>query len=221
MQLLVVEDEEAISDFLVRGLRAEGYTVIHESDGESAERRALDEAVDLMILDLTLPRRDGLDVLAAVREVKPGLPVIVLTARDEIGERVQGLDRGASDYVTKPFSFEELAARVRAHLRQPADAETKLEAAGIRVDLLSRRVERNGAPIQISGREFELLVYLMRRAGQVVSQEELLREVWDYEHSPRTNVVPVYVGYLRRRLEAAGGDAPLETVRGAGYRLSR
>jgi DNA-binding response OmpR family regulator len=221
MLLLVIEDEDAIADFLERGLSGEGYSVIREADGVVGERRALSEIVDLVILDLMLPGRDGLEVLDAIRLAKPGLPVIVLTARSEIEDRVTGLDRGANDYLAKPFSFDELAARVRAQLREPdSDAGSELKAGGIRANLLTRTVERDGVEVSLSSREFELLAYLMRHSGQVVSQEELLREVWGYRHPPQTNIVPVYIGYLRRRLEQAGGPAPIETIRSAGYRLA-
>jgi DNA-binding response OmpR family regulator len=221
MEILVVEDEVAIADFLVRGLKAEGHDVRSAGDGAEGERLALDEDVDLVILDRMLPGRDGMDVLAAVRRAKPSLPVILLTARDAVADRVEGLDRGASDYVTKPFAFEELAARVRAHLRQPvSELATELEAGGIRLDLLARRAEREGgAAVHLPEREAELLAHLMRHAGQICSRREILAAVWGYEHDPGTNIVQVYIGYLRRRLAQPGSPAPIETVRSVGYRL--
>jgi two-component system, OmpR family, response regulator len=220
MEILVVEDEEAIADFLARGLTAEGFTVRVAADGIEGQRLALKAGVDLVILDRMLPGREGIEVLAAIREAKPALPVILLTARDEVGDRVEGLEAGATDYVVKPFSFEELLARVRAHLRQ-ADAETTtvLEAGGIRLDLLSRQAEREGRSVRLPEREAELLAFLMRRAGQVCAQREILAAVWGYDHDPGTNLVPVYVGYLRRKLARADSPAPIETVRSAGYRL--
>lgn len=221
MVVLLIEDEPAIADFLRRGLEDEGYTVISEADGIAGERRALREDIDLVILDRMLPGLEGLEVLESIRRAKPGLPVIVLTARGEVSERVEGLDRGATDYVPKPFSFEELAARVRTHLRQPDEAgATQLRASGIRLNLVTRAAERDGVPVRLSTREFELLAYLMRHPGQVLSREQILRAVWDYDHDPGTNVVQVYVGYLRRRLALPGRPAPIETVRSAGYRLS-
>ena len=163
MHILVVEDEAAIADFLQRGLKAEGHAVTTAFDGDEGERRALGEDVDLVILDVMLPGKGGLDVLQAVRQRRPTLPVIVLSARAEIEDRVAGLDSGATDYVTKPFSFEELAARVRAHLRAPQQTDaTVLEAAGIRLDLLSRTVERQGTQVHLSAKEFELLAYFLR-----------------------------------------------------------
>jgi DNA-binding response OmpR family regulator len=216
----VIEDEVAIADFLRRGFEAEGYSVSCAGDGEQGERLALAGDADLVILDRMLPGRDGLQVLDAIRRSKPDLPVIVLTARGEVSERVEGLDRGATDYVPKPFAFDELVARVRAHLRRPGQAQaTTLEVGDIRLDLLARRVQRDGIPIHLSATEFDLLAHLMRHPGQVLSRQQILAAVWGYEHDPGTNVVQVYVGYLRRRLAASGSPAPIDTVRSVGYRL--
>jgi DNA-binding response OmpR family regulator len=220
VDVLVIEDEAAIADFIERGLEAEGHRVTTAADGETGERLALDGGVDLVILDRMLPKRDGMEVLDAIRAAKPSLPVIVLTARAEVGDRVEGLDRGATDYLTKPFAFEELAARVRARLREPAgDQSSTLEAAGIRLDLVTRRVERGTLSIRLPDREAELLAYLMRRPGQVCAHQEILAGVWGYDHDPGTNIVPVYIGYLRRKLALPDSPAPIETVRSAGYRL--
>jgi DNA-binding response OmpR family regulator len=220
MEILVVEDEASIADFLARGLEAEGHAVSCAADGIEGERLAIDSPVDLVILDRMLPGRDGLEVLAAIRTAKPSLPVILLTARDGVADRVEGLDSGATDYVTKPFSFDELAARVRAHLRQPAtEIATELEAGGVRLDLVGRRAERDGRSVRLSERESELLAHLMRHAGKVCTHREILAAVWGYDHDPGTNVVQVYIGYLRRRLSLPGSPAPIETVRSVGYRL--
>jgi len=217
---LVVEDEPAIADFLRRGLQAEGYAVDCAHDGVEGERRALSGEIDLVILDTMLPERDGMDVLDTIRARKPALPVIMLTARNDVEDKVTALDGGANDYVTKPFSFDELAARVRAHLRSPEQGRaTELTVAGIRLDFLTRRVERGGMPITLSAREFELLAYFMRHPGQVLSKQQILSAVWGYDFDPGTNVVEVYVGYLRRKLAAYGGPAPIETLRSVGYRL--
>lgn len=222
MRILVVEDEAAIADFLVHGLEGEGHDVRSAADGVEGERLALGGDVDLVILDRMLPGRDGMDVLAGIRRAEPSLPVIMLTARDAIDDRVAGLDLGATDYVTKPFSFEELAARVRAHLRQPAgEVATELRAGGIHLDLLSRTASRDGRSVRLSEREAALLAHLMRHAGQVCSHREILAKVWGYDHDPGTNVVQVYVGYLRRRLALPDSPAPIETVRSVGYRLAR
>lgn len=220
MRILVVEDEPAISDFLARGLEGEGYVVGVAADGEEGEWQALEGDFDLVILDRMLPKRDGMDVLAAIKGAKPTLPVILLTAKGELDDRVEGLDHGATDYVAKPFAFEELAARVRARLREPWGDETaRLEAGGIKLDLITRRAERDGISVRLRDREAELLAYLMRRPGQVCSREQILAAVWGYDHDPGTNVVQVYIGYLRRRLSKPGSPLPVETVRAAGYRL--
>ena len=220
MRILVVEDEPAIADFVARGLDAEGYAVTCVADGVEGERAAIVDDIDLVILDLVLPGRPGLDVLRGIRAAKPELPVIVLSARGEVSERVAGLDLGATDYMGKPFSFDELAARVRAHLRRPAQREaTQLEGAGIVLDLLTRAVTRDGAPVELSPREFDLLAYFLRHLNQVLSREQILNAVWGYDFDPGTNVVEVYVGYLRRKLARTGDRPPLETVRSVGYKL--
>jgi len=218
MKILVVEDEPAIADFLGRGLSAEGYEVEVASDGEAGARLALEPEVDLVVLDRMLPGVDGIEVLARVRPVRPALPVIMLTARGEIADRIEGLDSGATDYVTKPFAFDELLARVRAQLRA-AGSETSLEAAGIRLDLITRTARRDGEATELPRREADLLAHLMRNTGRVCTREELLAAVWSYDHDPGTNIVQVYVGYLRRKLARPGSPAPIETLRSVGYRL--
>jgi DNA-binding response OmpR family regulator len=221
LHILIVEDEPSIADFLERGLTAEGYGVSCARDGVDGELMARTGDVDLVILDLMLPRRDGLEVLEGIRTSRPHLPVILLTARGETETKVAGFDSGATDYVTKPFSFDELAARVRAHLRDRDEASSnRLAAAGIRLDLIGRRVEREGHPVALSETEFNLLAYLMRHPDQVLSRTEILRAVWGYRHEAETAVVGVYVGYLRRKLAMPGRPAPIETVRSVGYRLS-
>lgn len=220
MRILVIEDEPAIADFLKRGLEAEGYAVTCVGDGEEGEALARREDINLVIVDVMLPGKDGFAVLDGIRREKAALPVVVLTARDDVQDKIQGLNKGATDYVTKPFSFDELAARVRAHLRMPNQAETTvLDAGGISVDLLERRVTHAGGEASLSAREFDLLLYLMRHKGQVLSREQILSAVWGYDFDPGTNVVEVYVGYLRRKLAGPGSPAPIETVRSVGYRL--
>jgi DNA-binding response OmpR family regulator len=219
MRIVVVEDERALAGFIAQALRAEGYspTVVH--DGAAGEREALSGDYALVLLDLMLPGRDGLEVLDAIRARKPELPVIVVTAQAAIEQRVEGLDRGANDYVTKPFSFEELLARVRAQLRAPAQRTASvLEAGGMRIDLRTRRVERDGHEVQLTAREFELLAYLVRHPDQVLSREQILNAVWGYDFDPGTKVLEVYVGYLRRKL-GQRGELPIETLRNVGYRL--
>jgi DNA-binding response OmpR family regulator len=218
--VLVIEDEPGIVDFVSRGLEGEGYVVESALDGLAGERRALAEGFDLVLLDLMLPGRGGLDVLASIHQARPSLPVIVLTARTEIEDRVAGLDAGAVDYLIKPFSMAELVARVRAHLRLIAEAsDTTLSGAGLEVDLLTREVRRDGERVFLSKTEFELLVFMLRHHGQVLTREQLLSAVWGYAHDPATNVVDVYIGYLRRKLARGDGSTPISTVRSVGYRL--
>jgi len=220
MRILLVEDERGIADFVERALRAQGHAVEVAADGVEGGQRAVGSDLDLVILDVMLPGRSGLEILEEIRTVKPALPVIMLTARAEVADKVAGLDAGATDYMTKPFSVEELLARVRAHLRTPAQAETtRLRVAGIELDMLRRVVSREGSPVHLSAKEFDLLAYFMRHPGQVLSREQILNGVWDYNHDPGTNIVEVYVGYLRRKLALADRPVPIQTVRSAGYRL--
>jgi DNA-binding response OmpR family regulator len=220
MRILLVEDERGIADFVERALRAQGHAVEVAADGVEGGQRALGSDLDLVILDVMLPGRSGLEILEEIRAVKPALPVIMLTARAEVADKVAGLDAGATDYMTKPFSVEELLARVRAHLRTPAQAETtRLAVAGIELDMLRRAVSRDGSPVHLSATEFDLLAYFMRHPGQVLSREQILNGVWDYNHDPGTNIVEVYVGYLRRKLALPDRPVPIQTVRSAGYRL--
>jgi DNA-binding response OmpR family regulator len=220
MRVLVVEDERAIADFLSRGLESEGYAVTCVHDGDEGAALALTGRFDLLILDLMLPGRSGIEVLRDFRASDTETPVILLTAKSEVSDRVAGLDSGATDYVTKPFAFEELAARVRAHLRSPGQGETtELTVGSIELDLLKRNVKRDGAEVRLSAREFDLLAYMMRHPGQVLSREQLLSGVWGYDYDPGTNVVGVYIAYLRRKLTGSGQGDPIETLRSVGYRL--
>lgn len=215
-RILIVEDEDRIVSFLCKGLEANGHTTLAVGDGVTGAAVARDSDFDLMILDLGLPRQDGFAVLATIRRRGERMPVIVLTARDQTTDTVAGFDAGADDYVTKPFRFEELLARVRARLRDPASPEaTILEAGGYRLDLRRRAVTVDGRTIELSAREFALADVLFRHPGQVLSREQLLSRVWGYDFEPGSNVVEVYIGYLRKKL---GADL-IETVRGMGYRL--
>jgi DNA-binding response OmpR family regulator len=220
MRILVIEDERTLAGFIEQSLRAEGHSVTVCHDGESGESAVLSGDYALVLLDLTLPRKDGLEVLGTIRTRMPELPVIVLTARTAVEQRVEGLDRGANDYVTKPFSFEELLARVRAQLRSPSQHQSSvLEVADIRMDLRTRRVHRDGSEVKLTAREFEVLAYLMRHPDQVLSREQILNAVWGFDFDPGTKVLEVYIGYLRRKLEAGEEADPIETVRNVGYRL--
>jgi two-component system, OmpR family, response regulator len=227
-RILVIEDEPGIVDFLERGLQAHGYEVSTALDGEAGAEKALGDDVSLVVLDMMLPGRSGLDVLRMLHDSRPSLPVIVLTALGEVEHRVTGLDAGAVDYLTKPFSLSELAARIRAQLRAASQTpSTALRGGDIEVNLLTREVHRAGSLIRLSTTEFELLVYLMRNRGHVLSREQILRAVWGYEYDPGTNVVDVYIGYLRRKLRSGSRDgpqgpaheAPIVTVRSVGYRF--
>ena len=215
-RVLIVEDEPRLVSFLEKGLRGNGFTTSLARNGATALAVASDADFDLMILDLGLPDLDGLDVLRNLRKRGDRLPVVILTARDEVSDKVDGFDLGADDYVTKPFRFEELLARVRARLRQGGTPEiTVLSAAGIELDLRTRHARANSSTIELTAREFALLETLMRHSGQVLTREQLLSHVWGYDYDPGSNVVDVYVGYLRRKL----GEETVETVRGMGYRL--
>jgi DNA-binding response OmpR family regulator len=217
VRLLVVEDEARIAAFLVKGLTAAGYAVEHVGTGAEAVRRLAPGGTSLIVLDLRLPDMDGFEVLARLRERGDETPVIVLTARSDVHDRVRGLNLGADDYLTKPFAFDELLARVRARLRpssRPAADAGVLEVSGLRLDVRTRRAEVDGDEAALTAREFALLETFMRHPGQVLSREQLLSQVWGYDFDPGTNVVDVYVGYLRKKI----GDR-VETVRGIGYRL--
>ena len=215
-----MEDEHAIADFIGRGLESEGYSVTCVGDGIEGEALAMTGRFDLLVLDWMLPGRSGLEILGTFRKGDRSTPVILLTARSEVEDRVRGLDGGATDYVTKPFAFEELVARVRAHLRQPGqETSSGLTVGDIELDLLKRRVTRSGTEVALSAREFELLAFLMRHPGQVLSREQLLNGVWGYDYDPGTNIVGVYVAYLRKKLTFDDLPDPIETIRSAGYRL--
>jgi DNA-binding response OmpR family regulator len=225
--ILIAEDEPRIALFLTKGLRGEGYRVAHVSDGAEVVGRLQELHPDLLLLDLGLPGIDGLTVLQRVRELGMHLPVIVLTARAELSDQIAGLDGGANDYLCKPFRFDELLARIRAHIRTAQLAvapptETHAEwlmapGHGLRLNRRNREVwaHPGSAPVELTSREFLLLELFLRHPGQVLSRELILQEVWNYNHDPGTNVVEVYVRYLRRKI----GAERIETVRGEGYRL--
>jgi DNA-binding response OmpR family regulator len=216
MRLLVVEDEERVASFLVKGLRAHGYSVEWVASGQEALQRVVDEDIALMILDLGLPDLDGLDVLKSLRERGVRVPVLVLSARGRVDDRVKGLDLGADDYLAKPFAFVELLARVRANLRGHTPVATDMLRIGaICVDMIRHEVTVHGQTVSLSAREFALLKAFVAYPGRVMSRQELLGLAWDMDFDPGTNLVDVYVGYLRRKI----GEHLIETVRGAGYRL--
>jgi DNA-binding response OmpR family regulator len=215
-RILIAEDERNLVAFLEKGLRAAGYVTTAVGDGPSAIALARDEDFELMILDLGLPVLDGTEVLRTLRAQGRTLPILILSARDDVRDKVAGLQLGADDYLTKPFEFDELLARVQVRLRTAGtSAPTVLMAGGLALDLRTRRAIADGESIELSAREFALLELLMRHPDQVLSREQLLARVWGYDFDPGSNVVEVYVGYLRRKL----GAAHIETVRGMGYRL--
>jgi DNA-binding response OmpR family regulator len=215
-RILIAEDEPRLASFLEKGLRSNGFVTSVAEDGMKASTMARDEEFDLLVLDLGLPGKDGTEVLRELRASGQRMPVIILTARDDVSDKVGGLEGGADDYVTKPFRFEELLARVRARLRDERTVErTVLRAGKVVLDLRTRRASTDGRTVDLTAREFTMLEVLIRHAGQVLSREQLLSHVWGYDYDPGSNVVDVYIGYLRRKL----GSNSIETVRGMGYRL--
>lgn len=219
--ILIAEDDPRISAFLEKGLRSHEFSTTVASDGLKALALAQDNQFDLLILDLGLPQKDGLEVLEALRGQGQTFPIIILTARDDIHDKVTGLEGGANDYVTKPFWFEELLARVRVQLRSAAVARGEevdcLEAGGVTLNLRTRKATVNGCNVELPAREFTMAELFFRHPNQVFSREQLLDRVWGYNHNPGSNVVDVYVGYLRKKL----GSDLIQTVRGVGYRLRR
>lgn len=215
-RILIAEDEQRIASFLERGLRSNGFTTLTVADGETAIDYARSGEFDLLILDVGLPKVEGFTVLRRLRESRVDLPVVILTARDSVRDRVAGLESGADDYIPKPFAFEELLARVRLRLRADRVPEaTILQAGELGLDLRTRRVQVGDAMVDLTTREFALAEVFFRHPDQVLSREQLLSSAWGFDFDPESNVVDVYVRYLRRKL---GADR-IETVRGTGYRL--
>ncbi|WP_165227858.1 response regulator transcription factor [Aquisphaera insulae] len=219
-RILIVEDEDKLRGALLRGLTEEGYDVAAAEDGEAGLATATAEAFDCLILDVMLPRRDGIDVLAALRAAGNRTPVLMLTARGEVEDRVRGLDAGADDYLTKPFAWAELLARLRVCLRRREEAaDAVLHAAGLDLDRVRRRLSSGGRHVELTDRECALLEYFMRRADRAIRRDDLARDVWDDPQSGLTNVIDVYVNYLRKKLEKVGAGGRIRTVRGVGYEL--
>ena len=222
MRILVVEDELKVANALREGLQGERYDVVVERTGESAFFRVTTESFDAILLDLTLPGRDGLEILKAMRDRGIKTPVLALTARDSLQDRVLGLDTGADDYMVKPFAFAELVARIRALVRRGRAAEIpRLSVADLELDLITRKVSRRGSLVDLTAREFELLEYLLRHQGQVVSRESLARDVWKEtaRTTPLDNVIDVHIARLRRKIDTEQGDKLIHTVRGVGFML--
>jgi two-component system OmpR family response regulator len=221
MRVLLIEDDREAARYLTKGLAESGHVVDHAPDGPQGLVLATSETYDVLIVDRMLPGLDGLSVIEALRKNGNAVPVLVLSAKGSVEDRVAGLRAGGDDYLTKPFAFAELQARLEALVRRsrPQAAETVLRVADLEMDLLARTVTRAGQPIELKPREFRILEYLMRHAGQVVTRTMLLENVWDYSFDPQTNVVDVHISRLRQKIDVAGAKPLLQTVRGAGYRL--
>jgi DNA-binding response OmpR family regulator len=220
MRILIVEDDPAIARFLERGLAAHGHRSVNVDNGQDGVMMATDESVDFVLLDIMLPGMNGQEVLKRIRARRPGLPILMLTARDELRDKVSALDSGADDYLTKPFDLDELLARMRALVRRADQPQaSRIELGDLKMDLRSHRVWRKDKMVDLSSREFALLEYFARHRGQVLSRQQILSAVWDYAFDPGSNIVDVYIRYLRRKLDRPGKRSLIATVRGAGYRF--
>jgi two-component system OmpR family response regulator len=222
MRVLIIEDDPQVAAHIKKGLTESGYTVDHVTDGKDGLFMAASENYDVMIIDRMLPKLDGLSIIKTIRATGNQTPVLILSALAQIDDRVQGLREGGDDYLTKPFAFSELLARLEALLRrarQSSEIETHYRVADLEIDLLSRLVKRSEKVIDLQPREFRLLEYLMRHAGQVVTRTMLLENVWDYHFDPQTNVIDVHISRLRRKIDKGFSQPLLHTVRGAGYVL--
>lgn len=219
MIIFLVEDDAKVAKFILQGLKEEGYTVRHFSDGQEAFDAARESEFDLMILDVSLPSKNGLSICRELRALGVKHSILMLTARDSIDHRVEGLDAGADDYLVKPFAFSELLARLRALERRTGDKKsaTKIDVEGLSLDLVGHRVMSDGKAIELSNREFSLLKLFLRRRGQILSRTVILEAVWGYDFHGGTNVVDVYVNYLRQKLKAATGKTYIQTMRNQGY----
>ena len=222
MRILVAEDEKKIAGFIRKALEEQGYTVDLAADGDRAYELATSQSYDVIVLDIMLPGRDGLSILRRLREQHNTVPVILLTARSELGERLEGLNLGADDYITKPFFMEELVARVEARLRRASGTQLSLLQAGnLLVNLITREVKVGDVSVGLTAREFGLLEYLMRSPGRVYARTQILEHVWSYDFDTNTNLIDVYIQRLRKKLDPSGQEQFIETIRGVGYRFRR
>jgi len=220
MRVLIAEDDKPVASFIQKGLEAEQYAVDVAQDGDEAQFMVGQLEYDVAVLDLTLPRVDGLDVLRYIRQTKPALPVLILTGRNRVEDRVQGLDLGADDYLTKPFSFSELSARVRALMRRSAQpADIVLRLADLELNRVERTAKRAGHRIELTPKEFGLLEYLMRNAGHCVTRAMIIEHVWNLNFDTMTNVVDVYINYLRKKVDSGHEKKLIRTIRGVGYQI--
>jgi heavy metal response regulator len=219
MRILVIEDEQKIANFIKRGLKEEGYAVDIASDGEQGHFHATTNEYDLIVLDVMIPKIDGLTLCRKLREAKLTIPIMMLTAKDEVKSKVAGLDSGADDYITKPFAFEELLARIRVLLRRQKEGQvtTKLQVDDLVLDLLNHKVTRGTKEISLTAKEYALLEYLMRNAGTIVTRTMISEHVWDIHFDVSTNVIDVYINYLRTKIDGGQKKKLIQTVRGRGY----
>ena len=221
MHILIIEDDIDAAAYMAKGLTESGHLVEHAADGKAGLGQALTGNFDMMVIDRMLPGRDGLSIVAAMRAAEITTPVLILSALGEVDDRVKGLNAGGDDYLTKPYAFSELLARIDAlaRRRSPEQSSSKLQLADLEIDLLKHKVMRNGKNIALQPREFRLLEYLMRHTGQVVSRTMLLEQVWDYNFDPQTNVIDVHISRLRNKIDKGFNKSLLHTIRGAGYSL--
>ena len=222
MRILIIEDEAKMASFLERGLKEEHYTVDIAHDGEKGWEYAMTTDYDLLIVDWMLPKMSGIELCSKFRKEGKTVPVLILTAKDSVEDKIKGLDQGADDYLTKPFSFEELLARIRALLRRPTHLtdKTVLECANLKLDLIKRQAWADEQEISLSQKEFSLLEFLMRHAGEVVSRTAIAEHVWDLHFDPMSNTIDVYINFLRKKIGETPSKSKIETIRGTGYRLA-
>jgi len=219
MRILVVEDEQKVARFLKKGLEAEGYEVEIAADGKTGEKLARTEAYDVILLDVLLPKKDGFEILHDLRKDEIRTPILMLTARSATEDIVGGLDQGADDYLTKPFAFNELLARMRSLIRR-GTVKTKLKYTDLTLDTIAHKASRSGSAIELTAREYALIEYFLRNPGKLITRQELSKEIWGYSFDPGTNVVDVYVNHLRKKIDADYPVKLLQTERGKGYYLS-
>tara|TARA_B100000686_G_scaffold346131_1_gene432056 strand:- start:358 stop:1023 length:666 start_codon:yes stop_codon:yes gene_type:complete len=217
MRVLIVEDEKKVVGFIKKGLEEELYAVDAAEDGEEGLTMAEDNSYDLIVLDIMLPKIDGLEVLSRLRKKNINTPIILLTAKDSVEDKVTGLNLGADDYLTKPFAFSELLARVRSLLRRGSDGKTILKVSDLTLDLVRHKVKRNEEEIELTGKEYSLLEYFMRNPGKVLTRTMIAEHVWDYNFDTFTNVIDVYVNHLRKKIDKNYSQKLLHTLRGVGY----
>ncbi len=218
MRILIVEDEKKVAGFIKKGMEEETYAVDVAYDGEEGLLLADTNQYDLIVLDLMLPKMSGLDVLTQLRDKRVNTPILLLTAKDSVEDKVTGLNKGADDYLTKPFAFSELLARVRSLLRRgQAETQTVLQVSDLTLDLISHKVNRNGEEIELTGKEYSLLEYFMRNVGKVLTRTMIAEHVWDYNFDTFTNVIDVYINHLRKKIDKSHDQKLLHTLRGVGY----